>query len=385
MRFDFNDGCRVKLPAADLPWKVRLSDLDTGNILYETTIGAGMVASAKHYYLRIRIEIWLGEELAFAHDYDAVGRKVLIRFPVSTLGDTIGWFSYVERFQRRHRCELTCAMAAHLIPLFEDAYPDIRFTTVEEADKGVWYATYTPILYFNDVERRHQPSDYQLVGLHRTAAYILGVDPAEVRPRIALGETSRPIAEPYVCIATQSTTQCKYWNNPRGWREVITFLKGAGYRVICIDQKAVHGTGVVWNHIPHGAEDETGEKPLLERARWLKHADFFIGLSSGLSWLAWAVECPVVLISGFTHPVNEFATPYRVINYHTCNSCWNDPKVRFDHKDFLWCPRHAGTSRQFECTRLITSEQVKRVITGISGFGAPAVGPVRKDPRKNAA
>jgi autotransporter strand-loop-strand O-heptosyltransferase len=97
------------------------------------------------------------------------------------------------------------------------------------------------------------------------------------------------------------------------------------------------------------------------------------------------VECPVVLISGFTHPVNEFATPYRVINYHTCNSCWNDPKVRFDHKDFMWCPRHAGTSRQFECTRLITSEQVKRVITGISGFGAPAVGPVRKDPRKKAA
>jgi len=24
----------------------------------------------------------------------------------------------------------------------------------------------------------------------------------------------------------------------------------------------------------------------------------------------------VVLISGFTHPLNEFTTPYRVINYH---------------------------------------------------------------------
>ena len=65
------------------------------------------------------------------------------------------------------------------------------------------------------------------------------------------------------------------------------------------------------NHIPHGVEDETGDRPLLERARWLKHAEFFVGLSSGLSWLAWAMDVPVVLISGFTAATNEFATPYR--------------------------------------------------------------------------
>jgi hypothetical protein len=29
---------------------------------------------------------------------------------------------------------------------------------------------------------------------------------------------------------------------------------------------------------------------------------------------------------------------------------------RFDHKDFLWCPRHAGTPRQFECTRNGTTQ-----------------------------
>jgi autotransporter strand-loop-strand O-heptosyltransferase len=77
-----------------------------------------------------------------------------------------------------------------------------------------------------------------------------------------------------------------------------------------------------------------------------------------------------VLISGFTAATNEFATPYRVINYHACNGCWNDPHHRFDHHDFLWCPRHAGTPRQFECTRLITAEHVKRTIRQIPGFGA---------------
>jgi hypothetical protein len=156
----------------------------------------------------------------------------------------------------------------------------------------------------------------------------------------------------------QSSSQAKYWNNPHGWAQVVDFLKQRGFRIICIDQKKTHGSGLVWTHIPHGVEDETGDRPLAERARWLRHASAFIGLSSGLSWLAWAAGAPVAMISGFTHPTNEFDTPYRVINYHACNSCWNDVRCRFDHKDFMWCPRHAGTPRQFECTRLITAEQV---------------------------
>ena len=105
---------------------------------------------------------------------------------------------------------------------------------------------------------------------------------------------------------SRASTQCKHWTNPHGWREVVAFLKGRGFRVICIDQKAVNGQGIVWNAIPHGVEDETGDRPLTERARWLRHCAAFVGLSSGLSWLAWAAGCPVVMVSGFTHPNNEF-------------------------------------------------------------------------------
>jgi autotransporter strand-loop-strand O-heptosyltransferase len=259
-------------------------------------------------------------------------------------------------------------MGDKLIALFQDAYPDITFVTHEEVKTELFYATYSIGLFFDDRDCNFQPTDFRHVGLHRTAAYILGVDPTELAPRLVFDDAGPSISEPYVCIAVQSTTQSKYWNNPLGWRETVAFLKDAGYRVICIDQKPTHGHELVWNHIPYGAEDDTGDKPLAERARLLKHAAFFIGLSSGLSWLAWATGTPVVLISGFTHPTNEFQTPYRVINYHACNSCWNDPGARFDHKDFLWCPRHKGTSRQFECTRLITTTQVKQVIEMIPGF-----------------
>jgi autotransporter strand-loop-strand O-heptosyltransferase len=149
---------------------------------------------------------------------------------------------------------------------------------------------------------------------------------------------------------------------------VVAFFKAQGFRVFCIDQKRVGGAGLMWNHIPHGAEDLTGDHKLAERARYLRHAHAFVGLSSGLSWLAWAAGAPVVMISGFTHPNNEFETPFRVINWHACNSCWNDVRLRFDHKDFMWCPRHAGTPQQFECTRLITGHHVIETIKRIPGI-----------------
>jgi autotransporter strand-loop-strand O-heptosyltransferase len=359
----------VTVPESDRPWKVRLSDLDSGTVVFETELRVGGIRSAKRYYARFRVEVSQQGESTFVHDYSAKDREVLVQLPVGTLGDPIGWLPYADKFKERHGCRLTCALGENLIPIFRDAYPDIAFLRHDEVDTERYYATYSIGLFFDDKHATSQPRDFRDVGLHRTAGYILGVDPTETKPRLFIENDTRPIAEPYVCISVQSTTQSKYWNNPEGWRSIVAFLKRAGYRVVCIDQKAVHGRDLVWNHIPHGTEDETGDKPLAERIRYLRHAAFFVGLSSGLSWLAWAADIPVVMISGFTHPNNEFQTPYRVINFDACNSCWNDPLIRFDHYDFLYCPRHKNTPRQFECSRLITADQVKAAIRRIPGFG----------------
>ncbi len=374
LRYDFNFGARVSLPAGG-KWRVQLRDLDSGNVLFETSTAGALVSSAKRFFVRFGIEVWAEEERVFTHAYDARDKEVLILFPIGTLGDSLAWFPYAERFAEQHGARVTCVLSPVLKALLAPAYPQLRLVDHEEmvaerlAERA--YATYCLGLFFDDAQTMQhvwQPTDFRQVGLHRTAGYILGVDPAEAQPRLVLPDESRPVAEPYVCIAVQSTTQCKHWNNPEGWHQVVSFLKGQGYRVFCIDQKRVSGAGTHWNHIPHGAEDLTGDRPLAERARYLRHASAFIGLSSGLSWLAWAAGAPVVMISGFTHPSNEFTTPYRVINWHTCNSCWNDVRVRFDHHDFLWCPRHAGTAQQFECTRLITGHHVIETIKKIPGF-----------------
>ncbi len=365
VRFDFNQGARVVLPArpeSEPKWKVRLRDLDTGNVLFESENRGAFVASAKRFFVRFGVEVFEGETQILDHRYDCQDKDVLIQFPIGTLGDTLAWFPYADRFQKWHGCKLTCAMSGLIIPVLKDAHPNINFVTHEEmVEQGLpqrAYATYSLGLFFDDKDHVWQPTDFRHVGLHRTAGYILGVDPTETPPRLALPDHSRPIVEPYVCIAVQSSSGCKMWNNPNGWREVVAHIKARGYRVICIDQKPVHGSGLLYTHIPHGAEDETGDRPLTERARWLEHAEAFVGLSSGLAWLAWGAGVPVVMISGFTHPTNEFTTPYRVINWHACNSCWNDPKERFQHTDFMWCPRHQNTPRHFECTKLITAAHV---------------------------
>ncbi len=240
--FDFNDGCRIGIEDNGQLRRVRMGDIDTDNILFETQIKSGRVNSSKRYFVRFRIEVWEGEEKIFQHDYSAADREVLVQLPVGTLGDTLGWFPYAVRFKENHGCRLTVAMAEWLIPLFRDAHPDITFVNHEQVKPERYYATYNVGLFFDDKEGLLQPCDFRLVGLHRSAGYILGVDPSEIPPRLALADASRPIPERYVSIAAQSTTQAKYWNNPTGWREIVEFLKQHGYRVICIDQRAVHGT-----------------------------------------------------------------------------------------------------------------------------------------------
>jgi len=217
IRFDFNHGARVILPnRTSGKWRVRLRDLDTGNTLFQSENQGAYVSSSKRFYVRFNVEVWDLDEAGvatsvLAHEYDALGQEILIQFPIGTLGDILAWFPYAPRFAEVHGCRLTCAMSELLIPLLRDAYPQIRFVTHEELIEQklpeTVYATYCLGLFFDDKDCVHQPTDFRHVGLHRTAAYILGVDPAEQAPRLALAGDGPPIAEPYVCVAVQSSTQ----------------------------------------------------------------------------------------------------------------------------------------------------------------------------------
>ena len=364
LAFDFNYGARVSVPEGN--WRVRIKDRGMGVVLYDSTVSNAVVASTKKFFINFRIEVYKDSNLVLEHDLNLKGRRVLIKYPKGALGDNLAWFPYSQIFKYTHGCELYCSIEKHLSDILKPAYPDINFIEPEEKLDGV-YATYHMGIFFPCSDRVNQPVDFRVVGLQKNIPYILGLKPDELRPVLLPNNKERKIKEPYVCIAAQSTSQAKYWNNPTGWLEVVKHLKSKGYRVLCIDRESVHGNGSRWNTIPYGSEDFTGLLPLQERIDLLYHADFFVGLSSGLSWLAWGVGKPIVMISGFTLPHNEFYTPYRAINYHVCNGCWNDSTVEFVHADFAWCPRNKDTDSQFECSRFITSDSVKQLIDKLMG------------------
>ena len=99
------------------------------------------------------------------------------------------------------------------------------------------------------------------------------------------------------------------------------------------------------------------DKSIENTMNLIHYSKFFVGLSSGLSWLAWALKKDVVMISNFTQADHEFKC-IRVTNTNVCHGCWNDPQYKFDKGDWGWCPVHKGTDRQFECQTSITAQMV---------------------------
>ena len=137
---------------------------------------------------------------------------------------------------------------------------------------------------------------------------------------------------------------------PGGWQTIVDYLNSIGYKVVVIHQQANTLDNVI---------DKTGNIDIMDRAIDLYHADFMIGIGSGVSWLAWALEKPVIMISGFSAPSCEFSNKnYRVINQSVCNGCFNDVRHKFDRGDWNWCPRLKNTERMFECTTKLSPQLV---------------------------
>ena len=147
------------------------------------------------------------------------------------------------------------------------------------------------------------------------------------------------------------------------WEKLCDMLTKKGITPVCIDRFYRFGTEGNWNEIPKNCLNKTG-MDLSEMMHWIEHCEFFVGLSSGLSWVAHALGKKVVVISGVTKKDNEFDEDcIRVHKEEVCNSCFNSPeKFPFDPGDWFWCPEHKGTSRQFECTKRISAKQVMDAI-----------------------
>jgi len=284
-------------------------------------------------------------------------KNILINLISKSIGDTIAATPYVSEYQKKHNINVDYKINKNLIFLFEDSYPNLNFVTNSKEN----YAEIIDLeyLFFKSVQGGYA----EQLGFE---------DQKYLKPIVPQSNLPRPIKNKYVILGIHSTSQLKYWNHPDGiksqpnspyWNELSSILRKMGYTPVTIEKDELFGAPPFWNGLPSKANNKTGLS-LEESINYLTHCEFFIGLSSGLSWLAHALGKKVALISNFTEDWCEFDLTdpdyIKITNKLVCNGCWNRVNIDFSFSpgEWYWCPRHQNTERQFECHKSITPEMV---------------------------
>lgn len=296
------------------------------------------------------IKIYRDGQLYTEIQPDLIGQDLTVEFGSSSLGDTLSFMGQMTMIKQRHSIDRVF-VKCHKPWLFDwDKYAEHKIyplawdqpSTYHSQAIGVYYNQETP---WNKNEHKY---DWRQIPLGKIAADRLDLEYQETRPFMApqFTEAKTKSKRAHVCIATQSTAQAKYWNHPTGWQDLIDWCKSNNIDVHHSSKEGTNLKGVI--QLPEALE---------EVAASINSAQCFIGISSGLSWFAWALGVEVIMISGFTDEYVEFEDKCtRIINKQKCHGCWGWDT--FDKGDWNWCPAWKGTQRQFECSTEIKPQQV---------------------------
>jgi len=319
---------------------------------YKTTLPSNpdTVVWARGYgsiwYTKYRYELFQDDVLVQEEIFNLEKRNVLITFRSNALGDNLAWMPYVMEFQKKHRCNLTVETIYH--SLFQRILPDISF--LSNRPQKDFYFQYSLGVF--EKENEH-PINWRYIPLQQVASDMLGLAFEEKRLNLVPLAKKRNIEGKYVCIAPRSTMRCKEWNwqlnrGQEAWQSVVDWLVEEGYQVIWISSEECFLNNVI---------NRAGKYPLEDRITDLTHAEFYIGLPSGLSWLANTCNIHVFMITGFSRNWYEFQENItRIYKEDVCRGCFNEnfPFTR----EWAWCPQ----GKQFQCTRLISPEDVIKAI-----------------------
>ena len=353
----FISGAKVEIKGGeDKEFNVKFYNNKTNELIYNTSLKGNMWSSPTlQYFIEWRIEAYdIDNNKVYEHIFNANKKRVFINFESKALGDTISWFPYVEEFRKKHNCEV--AVSTFHDSWFKEKYPKLEFI---EKGSTVYnlYAQYNiGWFYLGDkIDYNKVPINFRINSLGRTCSSTLGLDFKEIKPKLSFKNTGSLINDPYICIAPHASALAKYWNYPGGWQILIDYFNSKGYKVMMITSENL---GDDWHDSKLGGMlenviDRTGLIPFKEIANDLMNAKAFIGVSSGLSWLSWALSCPTTIISGFTQPLTEMKNCNRISipSSEICNGCFSYNKL--NPSDWEWCPEHKNTFRQFECTKSI--------------------------------
>lgn len=286
-------------------------------------------------------------------------KNVLVKIVSNAMGDTIAAIPYVSQKQKDTGWNITVDMVPQLIPFLDRSYPNLKMAGRNAS------GNFDEII---EIDYQFNPS------VQGGYAMQLGYENSKyIRPTITMNKGERPIKGEYIVMGIHSTCQAKYWNHPDGkrvqgdspnWAELCKTFRKMGYTPVVLEKNETFGVSPHYNGMPAKSNKKI-DLPLAEAINIVDHAKFYIGLSSGMSWVAHALGKKVAMIANFTEDWNEFDLEcedyIRIVNKEVCHGCWNQSGIscqKFDPGDWYWCPKHANTPRQFECHTSITPEMV---------------------------
>jgi len=289
-------------------------------------------------------------------------KNVLINLLSNSLGDTIASVPYVDEYRKREDVNIYFSISDLYINLLSKSYENINFIGRN----------------FNNVFDLKIDIDYKFTeNIQLGYAKQLGFEnPKFIKPKLVINPTDKKIKNKYVCLSVHSTSQLKYWNHPLGrkvqplqpyWTELSGMLRKRNLTPVVVEKNESFGLPPFFNGIPSKTNKKIGLE-FDEILNLIYHCEFFIGLSSGLAWIAHALGKKVVLISNFTEDWNEFDLNddnyIRIVNKNVCHGCFNKVNINynFDSNDWYWCPLHKDTPREFECHKSITPDMVMNSI-----------------------
>ncbi len=316
--------------------KVRHSDTITNNMWTACDI---------RYYIPWTIKI-NGKVI---EKFNIEGKKVLIAFESKSVGDSIAWAPYAIELMNQKKCNVVLSTFHN--EWFEGSKPYEKIKFIKPGQSVKCDVIYR-LGWFRDENQtwrnfKSHPVQPNLIPLQKTASDILGLDFKEVNHGLNFKPGKRPIDSKYVVFGPQSTAGCKEWTLDN-WNTLTKMVREMGYEVVILSLKTfdikdtISVTSKEWDNI----------------FNCLYHSELFVGLSSGLSWVNWALNKQTVMIAGFTQDDHEFTTNVKRVSNDVCIKCWNDPVLMFNPGDWHWCPVYQNTERQHICQKSITPLQV---------------------------
>jgi autotransporter strand-loop-strand O-heptosyltransferase len=145
----------------------------------------------------------------------------------------------------------------------------------------------------------YSPFNSKYIPLQKVASQILGLEHKEIRPELTWLENKdykKPSDRKYVCISEKASHHKKEWKEINGWQKVVDFINSKGYDVVVISKEETDLKNVI---------NKTGNIHLQNRIKDIAYAELFIGCSSGLSWLSWAIGTKTMIISDVTPSFHE--------------------------------------------------------------------------------